>query len=82
MHFSSRDCHASLAMTLLPSISWRKGDRPLFFREEGQPLSSSSKGLKGTVPKKRGLSPFLYPLFSTFLYLFSAKTLIVLGVKI
>jgi hypothetical protein len=36
-----------------------KGDRPLFFREKGQPLSSLTKGLKGTVPEKMGLSPFL-----------------------
>ena len=32
-----------------------KGDRPLFLREEGQSLSSLTKGLKGTVPKKMGL---------------------------
>jgi len=35
-----------------------KGDRPLFFREEGQSLSSLTKGLKGTVPEKSSLSPF------------------------
>jgi hypothetical protein len=40
-----------------------KGDRPLFLREEGQSLSSLTKGLKRTIPEKRGLSPFSFFFF-------------------
>jgi len=37
-----------------------KGDRPLFLREEGQSLSSLTKGLKGIVPEKKGPVPFFF----------------------
>ncbi|UCE21633.1 MAG: hypothetical protein JSV46_05315 [Candidatus Aminicenantes bacterium] len=43
-----------------------KGDRPLFFRKEGQSLSSITKGLKGIVPEERGL-PLSYPFFSNII---------------
>ncbi len=67
----SRSCYIILIDTRMEEATYKgsyekKGDRPLFFREEGQPLSSSTKGLKGTVPEKKGPVPF-FTLFYFFI---------------
>jgi hypothetical protein len=52
--------HTGMEETTFKGCHEEKGDRPLFFREEGQFLSSLTKGLKGTVPEKKGPVPFFF----------------------